>query len=169
MTSTKGKSKRPLVRFQNEQKRFRLSESRIRRLAEKILLFLKLKVELHLTFVSDAQIRRLNKLFHAADRATDVLAFPNPQRWPGKENGPEFLGEIIVSVERAIAQSKQFQSTQDEELIRYVAHGILHLIGESDANPRAQKKMFKRQEKIIKQLKPISKILLSSPRRQGSL
>lgn len=159
MTSTKGKSKRSLIRFQNEQKRFRLSKSRVTRLTKKILSLLKLKVELHLTFVSDAQIRRINKLFHAANHATDVLAFPNPSRWPGSRRAPKFLGEIIISVDRAAAYSKQFHVTRDEELMRYVAHGLLHLLGELDSNSAAKNRMFAKQEKIINKLKPISKLI----------
>ena len=155
MTSTKGRSKRTLVRFQNEQKRFRLSEFHILRLTRKILSLLKLKAELHLTFVSDSKIRRINKRYHHVNRVTDVLAFGNPIDWPSRKNTRRFLGEVVISIDRTIANAKQFQTGRDEELMRYVAHGILHLLGERDSKPADRKRMFAKREKLIQKIKPI--------------
>ncbi len=157
MTSTRGKRNRALVCFQNEQQRYRLSKPQVLKLALKIFKILNLKSELHLTFVSDSQIRKINKLFHGTNQPTDVLAFENPKFWPF-ENG-RYLGEVIVSVDRAIAYARRFECTRNEELIRYVTHGILHLLGERDLKPAERKRMFSKQEKIIQKLRPIPKLI----------
>lgn len=158
MTNTKGKLNKTLVCFQNEQTRHLLSKLKIVKLTQKVFKLLKLKSELHLTFVSDSQIRKINKLFHGTNKPTDVLAFENPKFWPFKTG--RYLGEVIISVDRAVAYAKRFRCTRDEELIRYITHGILHLTGERDLRPAERKRMFAKQEKIIRHLKPIPKLIV---------
>ena len=46
-----------------------------------------------------------------------------------------------------------------EELVRYIIHGILHLLGERDHTPRLQRKMFKRQEALLDALRPVGRLL----------
>ncbi len=148
-----------LVQVTNSKKRSKISLSKIQKLTERLVQNLKIRAELHITLVSDSQMKRINKLYHGTNTATDVLAFPGPQNWPIRNHPPSFLGEIVISVDRACAYAKQFFVGRDEELMRYVAHGILHLLGERDDKPEVHKKMHARQERLINLLKPIPKII----------
>jgi probable rRNA maturation factor len=76
-----------------------------------------------IAFVSDRKIRELNRQFRGIDRATDVLSFP--------AGGPDDsdLGDIAVSVERAVAQAKENGLKFDEEIAQLILHGLLHLSG----------------------------------------
>ena len=126
-----------------------ISSKQLKRFAEGVLGKLRYRnVVVSLIFVSDAKIKRLNQkhLHHAYP--TDVLAFP----FSNSKNHlprPLFLGEVIVSPERARVQAKSFKATFREELLRYVCHGILHLAGYSDKSESARKKMCAAEDRLL--------------------
>ena len=70
---------------------------------------------------SDAELRRLNRDFRGKDYPTDVLSFPSA--------GPDALGEMAISIDRARAQAGEFGHTVGEELRILMLHGMLHLTG----------------------------------------
>lgn len=79
-----------------------------------------------IAFVSDRQIRKLNRRFRGIDKATDVLSFP-----AGDETSGELpnLGDVAISLERAGIQAKENQMTLDAEIAQLILHGLLHLCG----------------------------------------
>lgn len=155
----RNRSDQALIRITCCTKRPQLSLLKIKKLTQCLLVCLRQAVELHLTFVSDVQIKRINRLYHRTNHVTDVLAFQEPFRWPQLLRSKKFLGEVIVSIDRACAHAKQFCNNQDEELMRYVTHGVLHLLGERDHTKKAHAKMFKRQERLLNILRPIPKVI----------
>lgn len=74
-----------------------------------------------IAFVSDTNIRKLNKQFRNVDKPTDVLSFPADE----KEN----LGDIAISIDRAAAQAKENGLTLEDEIAQLILHGLLHLCG----------------------------------------
>ena len=87
-----------------------------------------------IVFTNDAGIRDLNARFRDMDRATDVLAFPLRD-----EDG--YLGDVIVSLERARAQAPRFQNDPEAELARLIVHGVLHLLGYDHHRPQDGRRM----------------------------
>jgi probable rRNA maturation factor len=77
-----------------------------------------------IAFVSDRQIRTLNRKFRGIDKATDVLSFPADE-----ELDESNLGDIAVSVETAAMQAKENGLTFDKEIAQLILHGLLHLSG----------------------------------------
>ena len=79
-----------------------------------------------LLLASDAEVRRLNRLFRGKDRTTDVLSFPaRGELEPGRPH----LGDLAVSVPQARRQARRARWTLEEELSLLVTHGFLHLLG----------------------------------------
>jgi len=79
-----------------------------------------------LLLASDAEVRRLNRVFMGKDRATDVLSFPaRGELEPGRPH----LGDLAVSVPQARRQARRAGWTVGEELSLLVTHGFLHLLG----------------------------------------
>ncbi|HKR15615.1 MAG TPA: rRNA maturation RNase YbeY [Pyrinomonadaceae bacterium] len=76
-----------------------------------------------IAFVSDKNIRKLNRQFRNIDKATDVLSFP-----AGNEDETN-LGDIAISVETAAAQAKENSLTFENEIAQLILHGLLHLHG----------------------------------------
>lgn len=78
-------------------------------------------------FVSDRKIRELNKAFRGKNYATDVLSFPfEADEFDANES---FLGDIIISVERAETQAAENNLDLETEIKQLILHGILHLCG----------------------------------------
>ena len=87
-----------------------------------------------IVFTDDAGIRDLNARFRDMDRVTDVLAFPLRD-----EDG--YLGDVIISLERARAQAPRFQNDPEAELARLIVHGLLHLLGYDHHRPQDGRRM----------------------------
>lgn len=102
--------------------------------------------EISLFFCSDRMIRRYNRRFLKRDRPTDVIAFVDDKRLPGYQ--PRYLGDVVISVDRANIQARERRHTLKEELCILIIHGILHLKGYRDDRLRLRKKMFSMQETI---------------------
>ena len=79
-----------------------------------------------LRLATQAEVRRLNRLFLGTDRSTDVLSFPSPGEL---EPGDRYLGDVAVCVPQARRQARRAGWTMDEELSLLVTHGFLHLLG----------------------------------------
>lgn len=102
--------------------------------------------EVSVFLTGDSGIRELNRKYRNKDRPTDVLSFPM--------NDPYMLGDVVISVERAVAQAESFEVTVDEELGRLVTHGILHLVGYDHVNGGHQaRKMRERETELMGVLK----------------
>ncbi len=79
-----------------------------------------------LLLASDARLRALNRRYLGKDRSTDVLSFPaSGDLGPGRPH----LGEIAISVPRAVRQARRARWTLGEEMALLVTHGFLHLLG----------------------------------------
>lgn len=107
---------------------------------------------LTVTYVTDAQIKKFNLKYRNKDLSTDVLAFSmrEGRHLKGEE---EFLGDIIISVDAARRQARDFKTTKKKELVLYLIHGLLHLLGYDDETPKEAEKMKRRQEEIFEALR----------------
>lgn len=89
---------------------------------------------LSIVFVNDTMIKQLHESFLNDSSSTDVITFPA---------NPTFLsaGEICISIDEAIKNSKNFGTTINHEITLYLIHGWLHLFGFDDKNDEATKAM----------------------------
>jgi probable rRNA maturation factor len=97
--------------------------------------------ELGVHLVGVKEMTRISETFLQHEGSTDVITFNHAE---GKHT-PFLWGEIFVSVGDAVAQAKLFRTTWQEEVARYVVHGLLHLCGYDDRRP-AERREMKRQE-----------------------
>lgn len=114
--------------------------------------------EIHLALTDDARIRVLNREHRRKDKATDVLSFPqfHPKEISGRskrkvEAPGSYLGDLVISTETTLKQSKEFGVTKREELARLVVHGVLHLCGyDHEKVPAAEAQRMRRRERYIR-------------------
>ncbi len=92
-----------------------------------------------LAIVDDPTIADLNRRYLQHDYATDVLSFVL-ERSAGR-----LEGEVIVSGETAVSQSRRWGWAAEDELLLYVIHGMLHLLGVGDTTPREREQMRRRE------------------------
>lgn len=108
---------------------------------------------LSLSLVGQTQMRRLNRTYRNRDYATDVLAFPAE---PLKGREERFLGDVIICLPTAQAQAATFGNTPDQELLRLLIHGILHLLGyDHERSPKEARRMQRKEQSIFNQLTPV--------------
>ena len=131
----------------------RVTRARLTRIARKTVRAEKANVALTIYITDDAEIRKLNRVFHATDAVTDVLAFPAQEasfdRRPTPRASRDYLGDIIISYNRARVQAGSAGWRIADELDLLAVHGILHLLGYDDVTPRQRAKMWKQQEEIL--------------------
>lgn len=112
-----------------------------------------------LCFVDDAAIRQMNKQYRNIDQATDVLSFSMREstedeleiqleldEMPASE---ELLGDIIISMDTAKAQSEMYGHSLEREVGFLFIHGFLHLLGYDHQDEMAEKIMLAKQEQIL--------------------
>jgi len=121
----------------------------LRLLAETFLERLELTgCELSISLVGDHAIRRLNRTWRKKDKATDVLSFPAGDL-PKGTPGPKPLGDVVISLDTAKRQAKEYERTLEAELARYLAHGLLHLLGHDHERPKDAQKMARAEERLL--------------------
>ena len=114
------------------------------------------KAEINVTIVDDEEIRELNREFRDIDKSTDVLSFPLGEDGVYDYN-PEtdalMLGDIVISVDHAIAQAELYGHGIEREIAFLTVHSMLHLLGYDHVhNEREEKEMFTRQEEVLKSM-----------------
>ncbi len=85
---------------------------------------------LSIILTGDESIRSINREYRGIDLPTDVLSFAEREcPFPEPEKKMEMLGEIYISMDRASAQALEYGVSMQEETLRLLVHGILHLLG----------------------------------------
>ncbi len=139
------------IRVNNLNRSRSLNEAFIKRLASKVLPFVRTpeRSQIEIVILDDKRIKALNRKYKKANRPTDVLSF-NIGSVPFKAG--TFFGVVFISSDTASRNSKAFYTSFEEELVLYVIHGILHLFGYEDERPKDRLRMSKKQERILKVL-----------------
>lgn len=106
--------------------------------------------EVSVLLTDDAEIQALNRDYRAKDKPTDVLAFALDESEDGAVDPS--LGDVVISVERAVAQAASRKVTVDAELELLAVHGTLHLLGYDHAEPEEAKLMRARTRAIRRKL-----------------
>ena len=96
---------------------------------------------LNVIFVSDKYILQLNKKHLNSDYYTDVISFDYSD--PLEEN---ICGDIFISIDTVKANAKKFNQETRNEILRIVAHGLLHLLGYDDKTDEAKNEMKSKED-----------------------
>ncbi len=125
------------------------------------------ETEISLLLTDNEEIREINREFRNIDAATDVLSFPTVEyETPGDfsgleeateeyfhpESGELLLGDIVISVERAIEQAQEYGHPLIRELAFLTAHSMLHLMGYDHMEDEERSLMEAKQEAILQKL-----------------
>jgi rRNA maturation RNase YbeY len=92
-------------------------------------------------------VRHLNREYLDHDYNTDVLSFSLQDPDAGDSNTVE--GEIYIDLDTAAERHEEFDTTFEEETLRYVIHGLLHLVGYNDATEEGQSTMRSKENTYL--------------------
>lgn len=108
--------------------------------------------EVSVTFVDNEQIRELNAKYRSKDSATDVLSFPLGEDGVydmNMETGAYLLGDIIISVPRAIEQAEMYGHSLRREIGFLTVHSMLHLLGYDHENEGIEAVRMREKEELV--------------------
>ena len=105
------------------------------------------EVDVTLKLTDNAEIKQINQTYRGINQTTDVLSFS--QDFFNPETGRKYLGDIIISVEKAHQQAEQYNLSINEECAYLAIHGTLHLLGFDHEEKTEKTEMWALQEKIF--------------------
>ncbi|NLZ38965.1 MAG: rRNA maturation RNase YbeY [Firmicutes bacterium] len=106
------------------------------------------EAEISLTICDDQSIQALNKEWRNIDSPTDVLSFPLLEEMDDQFT-EILLGDIVISLERAKEQAKDYGHSLERELLYLFTHGLLHLLGYDHGNAQEQREMRLVEEGLL--------------------
>ncbi|MBR7554330.1 rRNA maturation RNase YbeY [Allobacillus sp. GCM10007491] len=110
--------------------------------------------ELSVTIVDNETIQEINKQYRDKDQPTDVISFALEEHGEEEieirgDDLPRHLGDIIISIEKAEEQAKEYGHSFDRELGFLAVHGFLHLLGYDHMTTEEEKEMMERQDHLL--------------------
>ena len=112
--------------------------------------------EISVRFVDNEMIRELNKTYRDIDKETDVLSFPLGENGVydiNPETGAYVLGDIVISVQKAMEQADEYGHSLEREIAFLAVHSMLHLLGYDHVNGGLEAvRMREKEEEVLTQL-----------------
>lgn len=147
----------------NEQEKYEISEELMKKIEsvikecenEEEIFF---DNEISITFTDNENIRQINNDYRQKDVETDVLSFPIYEKCELDEEKnieSDFirpLGDIVISMEKADEQSKDFGHSFEREVCYLVCHSMFHLMGYDHIQEDEKKIMREKEEKVMDKL-----------------
>ena len=163
---------RHIIEIYNEQEKIVLTEGQINLIKAAAIASLASEgvcynCEINIEITDNAAIQEMNREYRDKDAPTDVLSFPliATERLPrlkkfaddgyfdedtNPENETVLLGDIVISAEKAIEQSIEFNQSFERELVFLTIHSVLHLLGyDHELSDKADVAMRERQREIL--------------------
>jgi len=113
--------------------------------------------EVSVSFVSNKEIKELNKIYRNKDSVTDVLSFPLTSEDGTVEINPETgavqLGDVVISLETAVKQAQNYGHSLEREVGFLTVHSMLHLLGyDHETSQLDQRIMREKEESVLEKL-----------------
>lgn len=155
------------VFIDNRQEKVRVDEAMealVTQVVDKVLSFEECEeeYEVSISLVNNEEIRSLNMEYRNIDKDTDVLSFPMvefvDEGLEEEDENAEYideeiaLGDIVISMEKALEQSEEYGHSFNRELAFLLTHGMLHLLGYDHNDEASEKEMFEKQEEILREM-----------------
>lgn len=147
------------VIFQNQQKAVKIPSGirlLLRRACNAVIEMEELpdSYEVCVTFVDNDTIRKINREHRNIDKETDVLSFPlgeNGEYDENPETGNRMLGDVVLSVEKAVAQAEEYGHSLNREAAYLTVHSMLHLLGYDHVNGGLEQVRMREKEETVMQ------------------
>jgi len=148
----------------NRQRTQKINSRLLKNITASLLAELKIKnAELGINLVAATEMTLINETFLRHKGSTDVITFdyagaraarPSEAktRTRGRAARAPLSGEIFTCVDEAILQARKYGTRWESEIIRYVIHGILHLLGHDDSRPAARRRMKREENRLLRRL-----------------
>ena len=153
------------VTIANRQRVRKINLRLLKKIADALLTELEIKkAEIGICLVAAPEMTRLNETFLKHKGSTDVLAFDYrdsvgqasslshskiPKVRDRQDTYPTLYGEISVCLDEAVLQARKFSTNWQSEVVRYLVHGVLHLVGFDDSSAGARRRMKRAEGRLL--------------------
>lgn len=153
------------VYFDNRQEKMPITKVLLEKLEEVVNVALQKEgllfpVEVSISFIDNNEMRQLNKNYRGQDSTTDVLSFPLLEKSQLQQGNFEetvmILGDIVISIPKAIEQADEYGHSRLRELAYLLVHGMFHLLG-YDHNHLEEKTIMREKEELVMEELQISR------------
>lgn len=118
--------------------------------------------ELGISLVAAPEMTRINEQFLQHKGSTDVITFDYAEpEARNPELGTTVHGELFICVDEAMLQARRFRTSWHSEVVRYIVHGGLHLLGHDDHDPADRREMKREEDRLLQALSrrfPLSRL-----------
>jgi len=138
----------------NRQRTKKINSRRLKEITEALLAELKItEAEMGVNLVGVREMALVNETFLQHEGPTDVITFDHRNCELQIANcESEIHGELFICVNVAMTQAKEFKSSWQAEVVRYVVHGVLHLLGYDDLKPALRRRMKREENRLMRLL-----------------
>ncbi|MBU5294004.1 rRNA maturation RNase YbeY [Anaerosalibacter bizertensis] len=109
-----------------------------------------LDTEISVSFVNNKEIQELNREYRNVDSSTDVLSFPMTDDF--SLSHIPILGDIVISLEKALSQAEEYGHSFNREVAYLTAHSMFHLLGYDHMEEDEKQVMRKKEKQVMKSL-----------------
>jgi probable rRNA maturation factor len=113
-------------------------------------------LEVGIVVTTDDEVHALNRQYLGHDYKTDVISFGMEDEMGDEvefltpEERPEYLGDVVISYDRAAEQGPEYGHTAEREVALLMVHGLLHLLSYDDTDDASRARMHARQEELVR-------------------
>lgn len=124
-----------------------VNKKKIHDIVKKILDNCNLRINsLEINFLNSGQIEEINSKYLNHNYSTDIITFNY------SDEKSKLDGEIFISIEDAKNNAKKFKVFFENEIVRLIIHGILHMIGYDDTEPELKRRMKRKENEMVKKI-----------------
>ena len=110
------------------------------------------EAELGISLVAAREMALVNETFLNHTGSTDVITFDHREAARKSRRTASVHGELFICVDDAILQAKEFKTIWQSEVVRYIVHGVLHLLGYDDLKPQLRRAMKREENRLVRLL-----------------
>jgi probable rRNA maturation factor len=137
----------------NRQRTKKINTRLLKRIVFEVFAELKIETaELGVSLVGAREMTLLNETFLQHEGSTDVITFNHRDDSNPARPAAVLHGELFVCVDEAVLQAKRFRSSWQSEIVRYIVHGILHLLGHDDLEAGLRRRMKTEENRLVRRL-----------------
>ena len=138
----------------NRQRTKKINARRLKQIVEDLFAELEItEAELGIHLVGAKKMAQVNRQFLQHEGSTDVITFDHSsQNFQLPTPNFQIHGELFICVDDAVTQAKEFKTNWQTEVVRYLVHGVLHLLGYDDLQPDLRRKMKREENRLVRRL-----------------
>jgi len=142
------------IAIANRQRTKKFNSRVLKKIVSALLVELKIEnAEMGINLVGAKEMARVNRQFLRHEGSTDVITFDHSEEQKAESRRQKIIqGELFVCVDDAVAQAVEFKTSWQSEMVRYIVHGVLHLLGHDDLKPALRRKMKRAENRLVRRL-----------------